>query len=168
MEENSNRSVSEKIDRVIARIEEVSGLPSNFSAEFVEEVSKLLTRTELEALTADECNFASLNVTRYIFYLANCASKTRAKLHWYEIELNKLLGTFMENDFAGIFGAENKRITAIMAYEDTSALYEKIQLAKVSLARLDGMIDSLKMFKSDINDIKISKLTKQKVERNYE
>ena len=169
MEEYTNNSIP-RLDHVIEKIEIATGIANIFDKDYAEKISSRLkyTRNELEGMPPKELIYLSIDLSRYIIYIQNCIARTKAKLHYYNIEIDRWLGTFMEQEFPDIYGASNKRITAIMSKDETRKVFSMLQIAQTTLSRLEGVVDGIKLYQKDINDLKIMKLSEQKMERNNE
>jgi hypothetical protein len=154
------------VESIIEQVERKSGLPSAPSEEFLEEARTILQydRNTLEAMSAEECGYAAQTISRYILFIINTINRAKARVHWYEHELNQELGTFSDKEFGHIYGAEPKKWAAIMSRQSTIDLSDKIQTTKTTLARLYDVVDPIKLLREDILSIKYAKLARQKLE----
>ena len=160
------KDIEERFSKYLEKIEEVTGLGKPDMEDLVELRERLsYGRNVFESMSADECLYISHDISRYLLYLGGVIGRTKAKLHWYEIQLNKRLGE-TARDFNDIYGNEAKRSAAIMSFEDTIEMYDKIAQCNVVLDRTYSVMEPIKMLKQDINDIKINKMMKQKEMRD--
>lgn len=119
-------------------------------------------RQQFEAMTPEDCAIAQAEIAQFGFHLRRSLNRLSSLIRWLEDEQNITLGDFMEYEYSHIYGAENKKITAIAANEYTRTISRKLQDYCAAKERFEGLDYKLGLLADAIKSLSMSKMSRMK------
>ncbi len=157
--ENLKEKIS-KLDEMIHKFHAFAELPEQTSKHSVSDYLNM-SRTEIEALTAEGAAGAALELSLYGYHLQKVSNKNRARMKWCESELKRVFGELSRT--YNLYSYEEKKNAIIHDNEYATKLHSFIMECSARDESLYGVALQLKAICDALKGIQYAKRSVQGV-----